>query len=95
MKSAPQVQQKSCFNDAYVSSRAGGLTIFDNSGLVVPELDADGLPPPGTRLRKGMALYVKPIQLFDFLTLRADTGRSILCLGWLVLRRSSMRRRRQ
>ncbi len=28
---------------------AGGVTIFDNTGLVVPELDADGLPAPGTR----------------------------------------------
>ena len=28
---------------------AGGVTIFDNTGLVVPELDADGLPAPATR----------------------------------------------
>jgi hypothetical protein len=45
-----------------ISRPTGGLTIFDNTGLVVPELDADGLPPPGTRLRKGMALYVMPRQ---------------------------------
>ncbi len=33
---------------------------------MVPELDADGLPPPGTRLRKGMALYVTGFQHDQF-----------------------------
>lgn len=50
-----------CFAFIQFSMRAGATTIFDNTGLVVPELDADGLPPPGTRLRKGMALSVNPL----------------------------------
>ena len=50
-----------CFVFIQFSMRVGATTIFDNTGLVVPELDADGLPPPGTRLRKGMALSVNPL----------------------------------
>ena len=87
---------KPCCKNAEVSSPAGGLTIFDNTGLVVPELDADGLPPPGTRLRKGMALYVTLYILFELIfsyIFSAGTGLWILCPGWRASRLSSMQRR--
>ena len=76
------------------SPTAGGLTIFDNTGLVVPELDADGLPPPGTRLRKGMALYVMCLQDNCVSAHNvADTGRWTSYRGSRGSLRSSTRRR--